>query len=259
MQYSCCIEMLFTQLPLVQRIAAARQAGCDGVEFWQWQNKDLNAIGQALADEGMPLFSMLGNQAGCVFEPSQADLYIEGVMESMDQAARLNTSRLILTLGNESSIHQFTPRQLDVMNNTLRKLADQAKQYGITLMLEPLNSLIDHCGCPLNCSGLTYAILRRVGRPEVKMLYDIYHMQIMEGNILTTLQGILPTVEYLHIAGVPGRNEPYLGELNYPRILQTLQAKGFDGIVGLEFTPTQASSHDAIVQTLTWLKETSTI
>jgi hydroxypyruvate isomerase len=123
----------------------------------------------------------------------------------------------------------------------LRELAPQAEEAGVTLVLEPLNTQVDHAGYFLNRSGIGFDLVRQVNSPRIKLLYDIYHMQVMEGNVIETLVNNLDIIDHVHVADVPGRHEPGTGELNYANIFKALREAGYDKYVGFELDPTVPS------------------
>ena len=120
-----------------------------------------------------------------------------------------------------------------------------AESENMTLLLEPLNTKIDHPGYSLNHSIQAFEIVRRIGSPHLKVLYDVYHMQIMEEDLIATLEANLGEIGHIHVADVPGRHEPGTGEINYVNIARMLRTAGFDGCIGLECFP-QESSEQAI-------------
>ncbi len=111
------------------------------------------------------------------------------------------------------------------------------EKENIILVLEPLNTLIDHPGYFLDSAKEGVKIIREIDRPNIRLLYDIYHMQIMEGNIISTIEENIDIIGHFHAAGVPGRHELYSGELNYPNIIKRIDELGYKGCIGLEYFP----------------------
>ena len=124
------------------------------------------------------------------------------------------------------------------MTEGLTLLAPVCRRNGITLIVEPFNSRVDHPDYFLDNPETCVEVLRRVNSPNVKMLFDIYHMQIMYGNILLFVRQNLEHIGHFHIAGVPGRHEPVPSELDYAFILKEIDAMGYTGYFGLEYWPT---------------------
>lgn len=256
MKYSACIEMLFTEYPFVERIYRAQEAGFDAVEFWDWQSKDLNAIEKALTDTGLRVGVFQGDTAGRMTTPADQDLYLAGVMKSLEPAKRLRVGALFLMsdiLKADRTVEKppvqipgETKRQASM--RVLRALREVAEGENITFVIEPLNTYVDHMGYSLNHSKPAFEMVREVGSPNIKVVYDIYHMQIMEGNIINTIKQNMDAIGYIHVADVPGRNQPGTGELNYTNIVDALREVKYEGIMGFEFAPKGASSAEVVRQ-----------
>lgn len=246
MKYSACIEMLFQEHDFIRRIFAAKRAGFQAVEFWLWQNKDIQGIRNALQQTGLTVGVFQGNTEGRMTDPGDHDLYVAGVRTSIKTAQLLGARTLFLMsdiLQQDRSVLEAAhpiaaDAKLAATKQVLRTLAPEAEAAGITFVIEPLNTLVDHKGYSLNRSAPAFEIVREIGSPNIKVLYDAYHMQIMEGNIIQTLRANMDAIGYVHVADVPGRHEPGTGELNYRSIFQTLQELNYDGTVGFEFEPT---------------------
>ncbi len=119
----------------------------------------------------------------------------------------------------------------------LRAGAPLCEDAGVTMVLEPLNVLVDHAGYYLVTSAEGFQIVDEVGSPAVKLLYDVYHQQITEGNLIATITANVGRIGHLHVADVPGRHEPGTGEINYRNVLRAVEAAGYAGYVGLEYQP----------------------
>jgi hydroxypyruvate isomerase len=131
----------------------------------------------------------------------------------------------------------------------LKAIAPYAEEKNITLSLEPLNVLVDHAGYYLVTSEQGFQVIDEVGSPQIKLLYDIYHQQITEGNILATICANMDKIGHLHVADVPGRQEPGTGELNYQNIFSRIADSDYQGYVGLEFKPS-TTSEEALAKVL---------
>jgi hydroxypyruvate isomerase len=127
----------------------------------------------------------------------------------------------------------------------LKALSPLAEKAGVTLYMEPLNTLVDHRGYWLNRSSAGLELVREVNSPNIRLLYDIYHMQVMEGNLIRTLTDNLDAIGHIHVADVPGRHEPGTGEINFSRVFSALREAGYTGFVGMEFDPTIPSEKAA--------------
>jgi hydroxypyruvate isomerase len=234
---SACIEMIFRDLPFVDRIAATKAAGLDTVEFWGWRNKELDAIRAACDQHGVTVATFGVDTGGPLTVPGDIDALMTGFAESIEAAQKLGVSTLLCTTGNEQA-GKTRAEQRDLIVAKLQAAAPLLEDAGITLVLEPLNVLVDHAGYYLVTTADALSILDEVGSPNVKLLFDIYHQQISEGNVLRNLLGNLDWVGHIHAADNPGRNEPGTGELNYGMIFRKLDEAGYSGYVGLEYRPT---------------------
>ncbi|MDR2370193.1 MAG: TIM barrel protein [Treponema sp.] len=123
------------------------------------------------------------------------------------------------------------------ITENLKRLAESAEKYGVQAGLEPLNSLVEHRGHFLDSSGVGFEIIKCVDSSMIRLVYDIYHMQIMEGNIISNMTKNLELIGHIHSAGCPGRHEHFLGENDYPNILRALDSAGYDHYVGSEYFP----------------------
>ena len=249
MKSSVCIEMIFTEVPFMERIIKAAEAGFDAIEFWNWDNKDLPAIKAAVAEAGIGIASFQANLGGTLIHPEQREGFVNSIAQSLAKAHEVGSPGLFLLtdeLAEDRSVRfqypELTPedKYASVLEG-LKLIAPLAEDAGVTLVLEPLNSKVDHVGYFLDNSAAGFELVRAVDSPRIKVLYDIYHMQIMEGNIIETLAGNLDVIGHVHVADVPGRHEPGTGELNYANILKALREAGYDKYLGFELDPTVPS------------------
>jgi hydroxypyruvate isomerase len=249
MKVSCCIEMIFTEYPLLERIDKAAQAGFDAVEFWNWDTKDLAAIKAALDRAGVGVAAFQSNLGGTLIHPDHRKSFVAGIQKSLRKAQEMDCPSLFLLtdeLGEDRSVRFQFPELNDEEKYAsvlqgMKMLAPFAEEAGVTLVLEPLNVHVDHPGYFCAHSQMGSDLVREVNSPNIRLLFDIYHMQVMEGNIIHSLTNNLDVIGHVHVADVPGRHEPGTGELNYPNILGALQEAGYDGYVGFEFEPTGPS------------------
>src|SRR5690606_23283587 len=121
--------------------------------------------------------------------------------------------------------------------SNIRFAAQAMSPDGIEVMLEPINTRIDIPGYFYDTTAATLAVMSAVGRPNVKLQYDCYHMQVMEGDIARTIERLLPRIGHIQIAANPGRGQPDAGEINYPWLLARLDQLGYSGWVGCEYRP----------------------
>ena len=253
MKASVCIEMIYTEFPFLERIKIAAEQGFDAVEFWNWDNKDMPAIKKTAENASIEIATFQSNRGGTLINPSHRKDFISGIKESLEMANQMNTKKMFLLtdeLGDDRSVKFKFPdlseeEKYQSVLDGIKDIAPLAEAAGVTMVLEPLNNLVDHAGYWLKKSEVGFELVRKVNSTNVRLLFDIYHQQITEGNIIERLMGNLDVIGHVHVADVPGRHQPGTGELNYGNILGKLRDTGFEGFVGLEFEPTVPSKEAA--------------
>jgi hydroxypyruvate isomerase len=240
MKYSACLEWLFAaEAPdFADRIRLAKQAGLDGVEFWLWSNKDVDAIQAALDETGIAITGFVAEPMVPLTDPARHDEFLEGLKKSIAVAQRLGAPVLIAQAGADLP-GKTRAEQRQALTDCLRRAADILAGSGVTLAVEPLNTLVDHAGYFLPSTVEALDIIDDVGRPEIKILYDIYHSAVMSEDIATVLDGRLDRVAHAHLADTPGRHEPGSGALDWQARVGWLEQNGYAGMVGLEYKPTK--------------------
>jgi len=243
--------MIYDDEPLTRRIDRVAELGFEAVEFWTWPDKDLDAIETRLDEHDLDLTSISGIReqsrpealGRAMTNPERRAGAIADVEASIEVADRLGCPSLIIHLGPERDAPH--DRMYESVVEGLREVAPAAEAAGVTLLLEPLNQAVDHAGYFLAQSETAYQIVEDVDSPALSVLFDIYHQQITEGNIISNLRHNDEYIDHVHVADVPGRHEPGTGELNYVNILEALDETGYEGYVGFEFTP-EAGSRAAL-------------
>jgi len=249
MKLTPCLEMLFRELPFVDRIGAVAECGYAAAEFWGHGGKDLAAIAAAADKHGVTITSMTA--CGDLVNPQKHDEAVQKLHEAIAAARVVSCKRLIVLSGN--TVPGMT-RCAHVKNCIagLRRLAPVAEAAGVMLVLELLNTRVNHFGYFLDNSEDMAAILRGVDHPCIKGLYDIYHAGIMEGNITENIRTNIDIIGHFHAAGIPGRHELMDGEQNYPFLCRQIDAMGYDGYLGLEYAPLKPS-RESLIETREWL------
>jgi hydroxypyruvate isomerase len=243
MKLSLCLEMLFTDRPFIERLAVASRLGYRAIEFWDWRDKDLPALADAAAHLGLSVAAISGNRQHALTDPDARAELIEEMDQAFAAAGQLNCRRIMMlsdVLSDDGSAAATPPRpaeeKIESMVESLRALAGRAEKESVTLLLEPLNTALDHRGCFLNTSALGVEIIRRVNSPQVKLLYDIYHMSMMREDILTEIDKNLEWIGYFHVADVPGRHQPGTGKIDYQAVNALLRRANYEGFIGMEFS-----------------------
>jgi hydroxypyruvate isomerase len=162
---------------------------------------------------------------------------LDALDKGIDLAAEAEVPNIVCLSGNRAGMSD--EEGLENCAKALRQIAPHAEKKGVTLCLELLNSKVDHKDYMADHTAWGVALVQKVGSPRVKLLYDIYHMQIMEGDVIRTIRGAIGSIAHFHTAGVPGRHEiDSRQELNYPAICRAIVDAGFTGFLAQEFTPT---------------------
>ena len=250
------IELFFTDLPWEKRVAEIAACGYAAVETWGGKDPAmLQAIASAGRDHSVELVSVVLNFSGeddvAPVRPENRERFLERIDRFTDHALGAGCRQGIVTTG------QIAPggyqAQRAALVEALRAAGERAGAKEFGLNLEPLNTEVDHAGYFLDRREDAVAIVKEVGLPNVKVLYDIYHMAIMAGNQAAFLEHNLPWIGHFHVAGIPGRHEPFDGETNYPFLLAKIAAGGYDGYLGLEYKPL-LSSKESLTQTRKYLQ-----
>lgn len=236
MNYSVCIDALYQGRAFVEGMREIKEAGIDAFEFWSWWDKDLAAIAAEKDRLGLTVAAMCTKFVSLV-DPPQHQLYLEGLKESITAAKQLGCKTLISQVGNDTG--KSREEQHVALCTGLRLAAGLLEEQGMMLVLEPLNTAVDHKGYYLSSSKEAFDITREIGSKQIKILFDIYHQQITEGDVTRSISGNISEIGHFHAAGNPGRHEIDTGELNYATIFEVIQACGYTGYVGLEYFPVQ--------------------
>jgi hydroxypyruvate isomerase len=224
-----------------KRVALAKQAGFDAVEFWHWTNKDIPALKAALDAAQMPVAAFLAEPMIALTDPANHLQFLKGLEDTIATAQLLGAPVLIAQTGNDLG----TPRsaQSAALISGLQAAARILHGTGVLLGIEPLNTLVDHKGYFLSDTLEGFAILDQVDRPEIGMVYDIYHSAVM-GEPADVIKGRAEQIFHVHLADHPGRHEPGSGQVDLAERVALLEADGYTGIFGCEFRP-QSSSQAA--------------
>lgn len=237
MKYSVCLDAVYAGGDVVDGMRRVHEAGYSAVEFWSWWDKDCEAVADAAEQLGLQIAAFCTKFVPLT-EPQARAQYLEGLRESIQVAGRLRCNTLITQTGPDTGAPREEQRRSLI--DGLRACVPLLEESGVTLVVEPLNTKINHPGYFLSASKEAFDLIDEIGAPSVRVLYDIYHQQITEGDILRSLLPNLDKVGHIHAAGAPGREELTRGELNYPNIFSCLRAAGYERYVGLEYSPQQA-------------------
>lgn len=247
MKKSICIEKIFLEVPFYDRFKLVKDAGFDYVEFWTWEDKDLDRVAALLKEYHLQVASISGDK---IFSPiinEERAPYLEYLARSLKAAQVLKCKHVVIhsngidkgKVTNDGATVSYA-KKVASMTRTLGEAARLAEQAGVTLVLEAVNTY-SMPGYFLNTTVEAGDIVRVIGSPNLKILYDIWHMQQMEGNMVHYLTQYSDVLGYVHIGDAPERHEPGTGEINFERIKRTLTSLGYDGIFGFELVPSESS------------------
>jgi hydroxypyruvate isomerase len=256
MRFSANISFLFKDVPFGDRFRRAADAGFRAVEF-MWPGADqIDAVERAIADTGLEvaLFNfdagdMAAGERGLAGVPDRSEQFRRNVPVALELAGRIGCPRLNALLG----VHQpglELDAQLELARENVGWAAERAEAQGASIMIEAVNSY-ENGPYLLDTTAKAVSFLDAVGADNVKVQYDVYHMQRMEGNLADTISRVVPRFGHVQIADPPSRSEPGTGEVNYGFVLDLLDRSGYDGWVGLEYNPSTATTEES----LGWMKE----
>ncbi|HHZ08628.1 MAG TPA: hydroxypyruvate isomerase [Rhizobiales bacterium] len=241
-RFSANLSMLFCEHDFLDRFDAAARAGFAAVEYIGPYEHSPEAIAERLQRNGLeqalfnlPLGDWAAGERGIAVLPDRVEEFRAGVDTAIDYARALGCVQVNCIAGVAPA---GVPTQVleDVFVNNLRYAADRLGRAGIRLLVEPINTR-DIPGFFLNTSGQALAIMDRVGAENLFLQYDIYHMQVMEGDLARTIEANLARIAHIQVADNPGRHEPGTGEINYPFLFDHLDRIGYRGFVGAEYRP----------------------
>jgi len=241
-------SILFTELPLLKRAAAARAAGFGGVEFWwPWDamvpsDAEADAFVRAIADAGVELVSlnfhtgdMAAGERGIVSHPARAAEFRENVAAAVEIAGRAGCTRLNAPYGLRVP---GVPRaeQDAVAIENLAFAAGAAGKVGASVLVEAINS-VDIPGFPVDTSGKAMTVIEAAGAPNVGFLADVYHLAKMGEDVADVLSACRTKIRHVQVADPPGRGAPGTGTLDFEPVFGQLAGQGYNGWVGLEYLP----------------------
>jgi len=268
MKVDVCLEMVFTDRPYTERVAKIAACGFDCVEFWfhdgtfngcdcSAEPKDAAALKQVCADAGVTINNMVVNapDGGLGGAPVSADdlpKYLTRLEEVIAFAKACGCRQAITCTGNlQPGVSRNRMRKN--LEEALGRAAAIASRHDFMLFLESLNTRTDHFDYFLDSSAEGAAIVRAINSPNLRLLYDVYHMQIMEGSVIENITENLDVIGHFHGAGVPGRRELMDGELNYREIIRRIEAGGYTGTFGLEYVPRTTDHAESLCATRRYL------
>jgi hydroxypyruvate isomerase len=241
-RFAANLAMLFNELPFMERFAAAKAAGFSGVEYLFPYDFDKAELREQLARHGLtqvlhnlPAGNWAAGERGIAILPDRVDEFRDGVRRAIEYARALDCRQVNCLVGIAPD--DVDPRELNTtLVRNLRFAATALKAQGIKLLIEPINTL-DIPGFFLNRTAQALQLISDVESDNLFVQYDIYHMQIMEGDLARTMQKHLARIAHIQLADNPGRHEPGTGEINYAFLFRHLDVIGYSGWIGCEYKP----------------------
>jgi len=241
-QFASNLSMMFNEVDFLDRFSAAAKAGFRGVEYLFPYDFTADEISARLMDNDLkqvlfntPAGDWDAGERGLACNPGRIDEFRDGVAKAIEYAKVLECDQLHCMAG-------LTPEGADAgavrstYVDNLRFASAQMGKAGIKCLMEMINTR-DIPGFYLNTSAQAEEIMAEVASDNLYIQYDIYHMQIMEGDLCPTMERLLPKIAHMQLADTPGRNEPGTGEINYPFIFAHLDRIGYQGWIGCEYKP----------------------
>jgi hydroxypyruvate isomerase len=260
MRLGLCIEMALTRLPFEDRFKAAADAGFKYVEMWFVKDFSYSGTPGRLAElaqeAGVTVTNTVigapdGSIGGGLTNPAHRRQWLERANMTIEFNKAAGIGATIVCTGNVVPGLSDAQMEASVIEG-LKPTLELAEAAGVTLLIEPLNTTCDHAGYWLDHSDRGAEICRKLKSDRMKLLFDCYHMQIMEGNLVRHIERNLDVIGHFHSAGVPGRHELFRGEINYPFVLEQIERLGYQGLFGLEFQPSMDDA-ESLRRTLDYL------
>ena len=236
MKFSAHYNTLLQHLTPQERIEAFAKAGFEAFELWGWWDEDIDEIAKVAKDNNIKIAAICTKFISLTDE-SKRQAYLKGLNETIEVCNQLDCSVIVSQVGDALPKCSRKVQSHSIIEGLMRS-ADILDPTEINLCIEPLNLLVDHEGYFLSRSDHGCQIVEAVNHPNVSLLFDVYHQQITEGNLINNINTHHKYIGHYHMADHPGRNEPGTGEINYANIFKAIKATGYQGYVGLEFFPT---------------------
>ncbi|MFK8032510.1 MAG: hydroxypyruvate isomerase [Hyphomicrobiales bacterium] len=253
-KFAANLNWLFTDLPMLDRFVAAKKAGFDAVEYMFPYDYDINDLVKELEDSklvqalhNMPPGNWDAGDRGIGCLPDRVDEFRDTVGMAISAATALRCPKVNCLAGLTTAGSNAEELEETFVSN-LRYAAAEFAKHDLQLVIEAINTK-DMPGFYLTTSKQAFDIMDKVGAPNLLFQYDIYHMQIMEGDLASTLAANLDRIGHLQLADNPGRHEPGTGEINYPFLFEHIDKIGYDGWIGCEYKPATET-----LEGLRWLK-----
>jgi len=241
-RFSANLSTLFTERPFLDRFGAAARAGFRGVEFWSPYEFPADEIAARLSEYGqtavlfnLPMGDDKRGERGLACLPDRVEEFRQGVELAVEYANALKCPTVNCLAGVPTAAIKMAEARRALIDN-MRYAAERLAEAGVAMAFEPLNRF-DSPGFYVTRTSRAIDLINETGSPNIKLQYDVYHMQRMEGDVAATIERLLPRIGHIQIAGNPGRHEPSVGEINFRYLIERLDSLGYGGWIGAEYRP----------------------
>ena len=231
--------------PIDQELELAAKAGFQSVEsltqYAAWSDSDVARVRKLCQSLHLGIDTVLAQQDWkkrpvSIVDPAHRETFLGDVKNAIVYAKKLDIPHVSLTSGLSAKGLSYE-QQWASLTEGIKRAADLIAEAKLMLLIEPLNSLVDHAGCYLTSCVEGLKLVKEINLPHFRLLFDLYHEQISRGNIIRTAIEAAPYVKVFHVADNPGRNDPGTGEIDYPNVYQAIRKTGYDGYIGMEYHP----------------------
>ncbi|HEY3127835.1 MAG TPA: TIM barrel protein [Acidobacteriota bacterium] len=234
---------MFRNMPVSEAMAQLARLDYDGFEMFNWRNADmLNGVISEMKKYKLECATLVANKGvkapGCsLTNPKERGAFLAEMGLAIEAANKIGCRRLVTLTGDEVA-GMSRPAMMESCVAGLKEAAPLLEKNGITAVVEILNTYVNHPGYFLYYVRDGAEMIDRVASPNVKLLFDIYHVQIMEGNLIQNIRNNIKRIAHFHIGDVPGRHQPGTGEINYRNVFKAIYDLGYQGFAALEYGPT---------------------
>ena len=248
MKISACIDMMFSYCDFYERFAEVKNCGIDTIEFWKWTNKDIDRVIESGMD--VSIFNIDSSDEQLSYDLSRgilndgrAEDFLKALSESIPVYKKLGAKAMIVLIGELKEYNE------ENVLKCLMAAKPVVEKEGVNLIVEPLNN-IDRVGYSMPYAKPVFELLKKVDSPNIKMLYDIYHQNMMGDFDMEEIRENIDLIGHFHVADAPGRHQVGTGNVDYKTIISEILKLDYNGHIGLEYRPTVPDA-----QTLNFFKE----
>jgi hydroxypyruvate isomerase len=228
-----------------EQIGIAARAGCESMQmlaqFATWSDAEVTRVRKLCESHRIGMHALLAQadwkkRPVSIVDPAHRETFLSDIRKAIVCAQALGITQVIVTSGL-SAAGKTQEEQYASLTEGVKRAADLVGAAKLTLLVEPLNSLVDHAGCFLTSCVEGLKLVREINHPNVRLCFDLYHEQVQRGNIIRTFTEAAPMVALAHVADNPGRNDPGSGEVNFANVYRAIQKSGYTGRIAMEYRP----------------------